>query len=81
MSDYPHIKPEEVKVNSWSNIPKGSWSTFACEGIQLIHLPTGIVVEVDSERGQYRNRHLAMVELSRLLEGRSAEGCAEEERF
>ena len=81
MSDYPYIKPEEVQVNSWSSTPKSGWSTFAREGIQLLHLPTGITVKVDSARSPYRNRHLAMLELSRLLGERVAEGCAKEEHF
>jgi protein subunit release factor A len=74
MSDYPHIKPEEVEYIARSGECK-------LGAINIVHIPTGIIVKVDSARSQHRNRHLAMFELNRMLEERAAVGCDSEEYF
>ena len=43
------------------------WVNSPDNGIRLHHLPTGIVVNHDSERSQHSNRHHAMLELRRQL--------------
>jgi protein subunit release factor A len=84
MSDYPYIKSAEVKIDIWCSEPKDNpmnWLNAQAKGVVLTHIPTGISVKVETERSQYKNRHLAMVELNRMLEERAAVGCDSEEHF
>ena len=84
MSEYLYITPSEIKITIWSSDPKNNhmnWLNEQAKGIQITHIPTGIVVSEDSERSQHKNRHLAMVELNRLLEERVRGGCDSEEHF
>ncbi len=68
MSDYI-FKPEDVNVASWGSTRKGSWSLDDRVGIQVIHLPTGTVVQVESERSQHGNRAVAFDKLNEILGG------------
>ena len=55
-----NIKPEDIKVNSWSSKKRSSWDMHMANGVQLIHLPTGIVIETEEKRSQHANRALAL---------------------
>jgi peptide chain release factor 2 len=61
------FKPNEVKVNSWDSKKRGAWGLRIPSGVEVIHLPTGIIVTCDKERSQHRNRHLAFIELEEKL--------------
>lgn len=65
------FKPEDINVASWNSEPKsrGNWSLeHTHKGIQVIHLPTGIVIQVESERDQFRNRAVAFDKLEEALQ-------------
>ena len=61
------IKPEDIKVNSWTAKKRGSWDMHMANGVQLIHLPTGIVIETEEKRSQHQNRALALKLLEKQL--------------
>ena len=74
MSDYLYINTDEIKY-----LARNVDCKFG--SIKIIHLPTGIIVKVDSECSQLGNKRLAMAELNRVLEERANEGCDSEEYF
>lgn len=47
--------------------PEGRIQTGIKQGIQLVHLPTGTIIQVDSERSQYANRAIAFKQLDEIL--------------
>lgn len=69
MSNYT-FEPEDVNIASWSSEAKSEhgWSLeHTYRGAQVTHLPTGIVIQVDSERSQHRNLDIAFDELEEIL--------------
>lgn len=67
MQDYHNINPKDIRITTYGDGLNG-FIQKPSDGIQVVHLPTGIVVRVDTERGQHKNRHLALLELDRQLE-------------
>lgn len=67
MNNYT-FKPEDINVASWSSTRQGCLSLGVRKGIQVIHLPTGIVIRVDSERSQHQNRAVAFDKLEDALQ-------------
>lgn len=65
------INPKDLRINAWSSKRPSAWLLTPPKGIQLIHLPTGICIEVESERSQHRNRTLALEKLQAELDSRS----------
>ena len=55
-----NIKPEDVKVNPWTRKKRGSWDMNMVKGVQLIHLPTGTVIQTEEKRSQHANKALAL---------------------
>jgi protein subunit release factor A len=62
------FKPKEIVINEWSSKRQGSWSLHPKNGIQVIHLSTGTVIEVDEYRHQYLNRNEAFLQLEKKLQ-------------
>lgn len=62
-----NFRPEDLRINHWSSERQGGWLLTPPKGVQVIHLPTGICIEVESERNQHQNRYLALKELQRQL--------------
>ena len=62
------LKAEDLRIFSWSSKHQGSWSMSVPNGVHIIHIPTGIESKVDSERSQYKNKDLALKEISTKLE-------------
>ena len=62
------IKPEDLRVNGWGSKRQSPWIAYTPKGVQLIHLPTGIVIEEDSERTQHGNKRVALERLKVELE-------------
>lgn len=61
----PLISPTDLKIEPW-RIPSGVGGQQVVKthsGVRITHLPTGIVIEVESERSQLRNKELAMDQL------------------
>lgn len=67
MNNYT-FKPEDINVASWGSTRQGGWSLDDRKGIQVIHLPTGIVIQVESERCQHKNRAVAFDKLEEALQ-------------
>ena len=61
------INPEDIKVNPWTAKKRGSWDMHMAKGVQLIHLPTGNVIETEEKRSQHANRALALKLLEKQL--------------
>lgn len=60
--------PEEIQVISIPEIPKGGMRVGTTpKGVRVKHIPTGLIVDVDSERSQHLNRDKAFAELNTLL--------------
>lgn len=56
-----------LSISSWSNTRKSGHSLITDSGVRVIHLPTGTIVEVDSERSQHANRAKAIKRLENLI--------------
>lgn len=61
------FNPEEVLINSWSSKKQGSWNLQPLIGIQVVHLPTGTVIQVDEYRSQFKNKNEAFLQLEKKL--------------
>lgn len=56
----PKVKPEDIIVNLWSSEPYTGMLAGMPKGVQIVHLPTGIVIQCDQERNMYKNRERAL---------------------
>ena len=60
------INPDNLIINSWSSKPLG-WNNIAKIGISITHIPSGIVINWEGERSQYKNREVALKVLGNAL--------------
>jgi len=61
------IKPEDLVINTWSSKIIGAWSLAVAKGVQIVHLPTGTIIEEDSARSQHKNKAIALDKLREKL--------------
>lgn len=60
MKMYENLKPEDLVISLWRGHKQSGWSIKIDSGIQIVHRPTGAMVQVDSERSQHKNKAIAM---------------------
>lgn len=65
------IHPEDLTINLWNSEPRtgmqAGMQAGMPRGVQIIHLPSGIVVQYDKERNMHRNKEIALQKLKEQL--------------
>ena len=61
------IDRKDLSINSWSK-RKSGFSLVEDKGVRIIHLPTGAIIEADSERSQHANLGKAIAQLEDMLD-------------
>tara|TARA_R110000744_G_scaffold84463_2_gene165298 strand:- start:163 stop:372 length:210 start_codon:yes stop_codon:yes gene_type:complete len=60
------INPDNLIINSWWSKPAG-WTNDIKNGISITHIPSGIIINWEGERSQYKNKAVALKLLGKAL--------------
>jgi hypothetical protein len=61
------FNPKDVRVHLWSKKNRGAWSVEAPTGIEITHMPSGIVVTHDDGKSAHGSKVKAMREIEQRV--------------
>ncbi len=77
INQFKNLMAADLVINEWRSAPNTGWIIKPASGIQIVHRPTGAMVQVDTERSQHKNKMIALEMLDKkvgiIMEARASQ--------
>ncbi len=60
INQFKNLMAADLVISEWRSAPNTGWGTNRVSGIQIVHRPTGAMVQVNTERSQHKNKMIAL---------------------